>query len=250
MMKLYFLTGLIFLTFPLFAQEEAIFSGGDSNMGLKTYVEEYINSKGGDSGNTKSSSTTEDFNIYNGGDSFGDIGGDLPVSFLFFQPTVFENSVALEWATATEENNDFFTIEKSVDRKNWTFVASKKGAGNSNTRLNYKIVDSQPFKGVSFYRLKQSDYDGTTIILDIQTVNTIATKKLLAFPNPTVNELLIVGNFTGEDKVRVFDIIGKEMSVPVLSQNTESIRLQLRALQAGQYIVVINNKESVIVLKK
>ena len=90
----------------------------------------------------------------------------LPIELLYFNNTCDDKSVLLTWGTASETNNNYFTIEKSTDGVNFkelTRVYSKSGNGNSNTQLEYNYLDNDS-KG-AYYRLKQTDIDGKNEIL-------------------------------------------------------------------------------------
>jgi|GEM_PF-1629582 hypothetical protein len=84
----------------------------------------------------------------------------LPVDLLAFTAHSTAHNVILHWATATETNNDFFTLERSSDGRNFMHLAYLKGSGFSNRVLHYSYIDNQPISGISYYRLKQTDYDG------------------------------------------------------------------------------------------
>ncbi|MFW6243399.1 MAG: hypothetical protein ACOC2W_04500, partial [bacterium] len=115
------------------------------------------------------------------------IDSPLPIELISFKSIENENSIKLEWVTATEINNDYFVIEKSEDLKNWEVVSYVQGAGNSNTLLTYSIEDFNPIQGVSYYRLTQHDFDGK-----FEVFNPIST-----YWNP-------YGNF----KVKIYDLMG------------------------------------------
>ena len=80
---------------------------------------------------------------------------------MFFSGKTIDNQIQLQWSTASESNNESFTVEKLINEK-WepTIVAS--GAGWSNYRINYTVYDNTPLPGNNYYRLKQVDFDGTT----------------------------------------------------------------------------------------
>ncbi len=84
----------------------------------------------------------------------------LPIEIIDFSALAKENYVLIEWVTVTEINNDFYTIERSDDAKKWEIIDYKKGAGNSNQIIEYSYKDESPINGLSYYRLKQTDYDG------------------------------------------------------------------------------------------
>ena len=98
------------------------------------------------------------------------LGTPLPIELLTFSATPKESAVLLKWTTASETNNNFFTIERSSNGTEWTEIGSQKGAGNSSTILNYELYDFQPLLGVNYYRLKQTDFDREYTYSVIETV--------------------------------------------------------------------------------
>lgn len=84
----------------------------------------------------------------------------LPITLTSFTAQQSGNSVVLNWATATEKNNDHFTIERTADGINYEAIATVQGAGNSDVELSYSTTDNNPLSGTSYYRLRQTDYDG------------------------------------------------------------------------------------------
>jgi hypothetical protein len=66
--------------------------------------------------------------------------------------------------------NDFFTVERSKDAEHWEEAGRIEGAGNSNTELTYAFADDDPYSGISYYRLRQTDIDGTTTVIEIRAV--------------------------------------------------------------------------------
>ncbi|PKR80526.1 hypothetical protein CW751_09125 [Brumimicrobium salinarum] len=86
----------------------------------------------------------------------------LPIELISFSAdeSAFKNQVDLNWSTASEKNNDFFTLEKSTNGKDWELLKTLNGAGNSTHTLKYRWTDQSPYSGISYYRLKQTDFDG------------------------------------------------------------------------------------------
>ncbi len=118
------------------------------------------------------------------------IANTLPIELIYFNAKANENQVDFTWATATELNNDYFTVERSTDAANFSEVLRKQGAGNSTVKLYYADADRNPFEGYSYYRLKQTDYDGHFTYSDIKTVKNKAkgedteVKISMIAPNP------------------------------------------------------------------
>lgn len=83
----------------------------------------------------------------------------LPIELKMFNAAIDGKNVLLRWTTSTEVQNDYFTIERSADAGLWEAITTVKGMGNSNHEVNYSVFDTSPLKGISYYRLKQTDYD-------------------------------------------------------------------------------------------
>ena len=91
----------------------------------------------------------------------------LPIALIrFIAICIGNDQVELSWATASEINNDYFTLERSEDGIIWEAFDVVPGAGNSSTQLNYKVIDNNPFSGLTYYRLTQTDFDGTSETFD------------------------------------------------------------------------------------
>jgi len=84
----------------------------------------------------------------------------LPIELISFYAACEEDKVRLSWATASESNNEFFTIEKSINGTVFTVVDIVKGAGTSNNVAYYQTFDENISEQTTYYRLKQTDYDG------------------------------------------------------------------------------------------
>jgi hypothetical protein len=92
--------------------------------------------------------------------STNNIANPLPIQLLSFTAQCQAQDVVIEWSTASEENNDYFTILRSDDAEHYEEVAQINGAGNSNEVLNYRYQDWNAANGNYYYMLKQTDYDG------------------------------------------------------------------------------------------
>lgn len=105
----------------------------------------------------------------------------LPIELTKFEATLTQDkTVNIKWTTITESNNQYFTIEKSMDAINWEILEVISGFGDSHQLIDYSIFDSSPFQGTSYYRLKQTDTDGGYSYSGIASVNSaVANKKLI-----------------------------------------------------------------------
>ncbi len=100
----------------------------------------------------------------------------LPVELLSFEATAKGEAVQLHWVTATEINNDYFTIERSKDGIHFESVKNIDGAGNSTQTLEYDALDDEPFNGLSYYRIRQTDFDGHFSLSNIVSIRFRSTQ--------------------------------------------------------------------------
>ena len=130
----------------------------------------------------------------------GNITNDpLPIELVSFNAYPEENDVVIKWITASELNNDYFTIERSQDLHIWNNVTHVDGAGNSNHYIHYDYTDNDIAEGIWYYRLKQTDYDGQYKYYSPVAVNiTNATEFKILHVNNTGNEMQIEVQTSGE----------------------------------------------------
>ncbi|MFA4852207.1 MAG: T9SS type A sorting domain-containing protein, partial [Bacteroidales bacterium] len=118
--------------------------------------------------------------------------GVLPIELLSFTSECDNQKIKLLWSTASETNNDYFTIEKSKDLQTWNIVATVNGAGNSNNYIYYSAEDNEPYSGNSYYKLKQTDYDGAFTYSEIiysSSCDNTSFEYISVYPNPAYDHL-------------------------------------------------------------
>lgn len=181
----------------------------------------------------------------------------LPVELLTFDAKLNGDKVDLIWTTATEVNNDYFTVERSKNLDQFIEIARVKGAGNSNTTNNYQITDNSPLEGLSYYRLKQTDFDGAFTYSQIVPVTYSKVKIIsdkpglfsgvIVYPNPGAG--LFNVNFENENtgiyRFTVFDITGRRVyfSQKSFEKGNNTLPLHLEELDNGTYILFIEAQD-------
>ncbi len=119
-----------------------------------------------------------------------DASEPLPVQFMNFDAKVNGLVVDLNWTTANEKNNSYFSIERSLDATNYESIGKVNGAGNSNTPKSYQYADFNPAKGISYYRIKQVDFNGLETYSQIRTIRFDQLIGWISYyPNPVSNTL-------------------------------------------------------------
>jgi hypothetical protein len=163
----------------------------------------------------------------------------LPITLLYFNAQARDNVVYLNWATSTEVNNDFFTIEKSKYGSDWQEISTVDGAGFSNRLLKYSYLDSEPYPGLSYYRLKQTDFDGRFEYSDVRAVN-FESQGVIAkiYPNPAKEKFNIFTWYEDDYQVNVTDATGKTVWAEKNSKEINS-----HDFASGMYLVKITFKD-------
>ena len=168
----------------------------------------------------------------------------LPIGLVDFDAYLNEDKVNLKWTTETETNNDYFTIERSLNTQNWEEVVIVNGAVNSNTELSYQTIDNNPLNGTSYYRLKQTDFDGKFDYSNVVAVNFQNTKNSVSvYPNPFLNQITIKGDKVMLDELQIIDDQGREVNsfVQIEGSKEHQVVLDAGGLAAGIYTLKTSN---------
>ena len=178
----------------------------------------------------------------------------LPIELVSFTAQCDGRSSLVEWTTATEKNNDYFSLERSDDAVNFTEIARVAGAGNSIEPIDYSYTDYGIHGGDNYYRLVQVDYDGTRTTSEIIVANCIEPNvgepDVQAYPNPFNGELtLVLDNFNNRPAtIEVYDMLGKLvfMQKADAPQNSYETILNLSNLSPAAYTVRVSTNDFVI----
>ncbi len=180
-----------------------------------------------------------------------DVSIPLPIELLEFEVFQEGNQVIAAWTTLSELNNNFFTLERSPDANTWTNIKIVQGAGTTNSELSYQTLDEKPLRGLSYYRLKQTDFDGQFSYSSIKMIDITFEKEIQIYPNPTTGAFNLTGIESEEIEVSIFNILGQQ--VPFSINTDRGFELDLGNQPAGVYIVKVkdgNYTRSMQVIRK
>jgi hypothetical protein len=193
--------------------------------------------------------------FYHGGSNDGfsvttTVNIPLPVELVSFDARVEDNTVQLNWITASEVNNNFFEVEKSKDGTDFFAIEKIPGSGTTNQRNTYYAVDESPFSGVSYYRLTQTDFDGTKSYSKIITVHVHGgiAEPLKMYPNPIHNGDVLHFEYYAEleetVKISVVDAFGKMLETHSVKLKTGSNTISLTPdfKAHGVYVIHLQTK--------
>ncbi len=184
----------------------------------------------------------------------------LPIELLSFKAEALESTVKLTWETASELNNDYFTLLKSKDGENYEEVTTIIGAGNSTEVLAYSFVDERPLNGISYYKLTQTDFDGTTAeagVVLVKMANNSQELTLVSYPNP-FNDQGLALNLSGLNsdelvEVIIVDAFGRQQYLENQQADTSGYLnftiSEVNKWDSGVYVVRVLTEKGVIQTK-
>lgn len=177
------------------------------------------------------------------------INSPLPIELISFKAIAEESRVRLEWETASEINNDFFSVERSGDGEHFVATGTVKGAGTILEQTNYRFYDDFPPAGVSYYRLRQTDLDGTYSFSGIERIvmDEVPAHGRI-FPNPSSDGRFTVqvrGLRPGEEaELRITELTGRAVvngEVQADQNGILQMPVDMRGSSRGIYLVQINS---------
>jgi len=165
----------------------------------------------------------------------------LPISLTHFSATPKANRIELNWATASEQNNDYMAVEKSAEGRRWEELGRVAGAGTTTLPQSYTLSDDKPLPGLNYYRLRQVDYDGRfeyhkTIAVDF---NGGLSGGLHLFPSPAKDHLNVTlpAAAQQDSELWLLDAQGRVLQRRVVPQGGAQAVFEVSALPEGVYFV-------------
>ena len=161
-----------------------------------------------------------------------------PVELVNFKGKPQGQGVLLSWQTASEVNNDYFELQRSVDGVNFEAITKVNGAGNSSELNSYEYSDLTATSKIVYYRLVQHDFDGATTSSSIVTVYLDKTYSapIVVMPNPFSSSFTLTKLRLEEATILVYDILGRQLEQRSTLEGESVVELG-SALASGTYLV-------------
>lgn len=221
------------------SQGVIIFSGAapDSNATFET--------NNGDGGcNDNSSPCTSTASSPSSADSSGVVSngtGPLPIRLISFTARQKDRLALLHWVTNWEENNDHFQIQKSTDAVNFESIARVSGKNGTGIQ-EYSFVDDRTSSGISYYRLKQVDQDGSAFYSTIKSIELSKASKEFNFkfyPNPADQELIIQAASEDLIQIKIYNMVGQSVDdqCEYIRESKNQVRVDISRLGQGTYFI-------------
>ncbi len=172
----------------------------------------------------------------------------LPVTLISFIATNTGKSVLLNWQTANELNNNYFSVERSANGISFQEIGEVKSKGNSSQPQQYSFEDYNILNEHNYYRLKQVDNDGKFTYSKIVSVDFVASQTIKLYPNPVKNILRVEGlNPSINTTLSIIDVSGKLIQQLTITGSIYAYNLQ--KLTAGNYYIKIEADKKITILK-
>jgi hypothetical protein len=173
----------------------------------------------------------------------------LPIELLSFDAICNGDKVKLNWTTASETNNDFFSIYESADAEIWNLISTISGAGNSNHIINYSITDNDYHGNTAYYRLKQTDYNGSVTWFNISSVDCPSSNEveMTIYPNPFSTSATIMisdASQINNYELKIYNVLGTEVMNTIV--RNQSTTLETSNLPTGIYSYKVIEKNKTI----
>ena len=172
----------------------------------------------------------------------------LPIELTTFTAVpVNNNTVLTSWATATEVNSDYFTVERSKSvNDGWEYVGTVDAAGNSSASLDYSLNDESPYAGVSYYRLKQTDFNGDFQYYGPVAVNLEGISIIALYPNPAIDHIdySVVSSLESNIAITLVDVLGRKVISETnnLQVGENKLRLDVSNYPVGMYMIQLSTE--------
>lgn len=157
-------------------------------------------------------------------------GNPLPITLSSFTAKLVNKHVDVKWTTQSEINNDYFTVERSSNNIEYTPIGTVSGSGNTTVAHSYSFTDLEPLRGISYYRLRQTDYDGNSEVFTPVVIQNSTKGTFTVFPNPACNSSVV--HLAGESpleysSISVTDITGKIIPATIMMNENGTVDLQI-----------------------
>ena len=165
---------------------------------------------------------------------------NLPVELLYFTAECMGEATQLQWSTASETNNEYFTIERSSDAVNYEEVARIQGAGTTSQRSDYSFMVDNNSNAITYYRLRQTDIDGKYEIfapIAIQCQNNKAATEISIYPVPANDQVNIFSSNSPMTRIEIYSIMGAKVAEEPAEGNQTT--LHIGNLATGVYAVKV-----------
>ncbi len=168
----------------------------------------------------------------------------LPLKLISFESYCIDYGVEIQWETASQENIDYFTIEKSENGTNWEKLTRVFPSGNNSQKQNYRFLDEKSIVSNLYYRLKQTDLNGEVSYSKIISTNckNWYNNSLYVIPNPNSGKFQLTELIEG-DVIKIFTSVGEKINETIATESIVSF--DMTGFPVGLYYITVTNENTV-----
>lgn len=165
----------------------------------------------------------------------------LPVTWLDVSASCNHGDITVKWSTASEQNSDYFTVERSYDGNNFTGLANVLAAGQSSTVKNYSFVDEDPIQGVSYYRIRETDFNSSFMYSAQMTVNGCSEDDIFIFGSEGGISVNIDATTEGKYVFELYDLLGRNLmnEAKTVPAGSNHLKLFVSDIASAMYVVKV-----------
>ena len=152
-----------------------------------------------------------------------------------------DNKTILRWTTFSESNNDYFSIERSVDGISWREVGRVEGSGTTNNSNTYEFEDVSDDEEIMYYKLSQTDFNGEGEMLRVVTVNCAREERLFAYLNTSDHTLVVDSDEISG--VKIINSTGQQVELSAVDTGDQVV-FEVSSLPKGLYIICVTEEGS------
>jgi len=173
----------------------------------------------------------------------------LPIELINLAGKATVNGNLIKWSTASEIENDYFTLESSKDGVNFSAIKTVKGNGTTSNEMHYEFLDRNAQNGITYYRLSQTDFDGTTKEVGIINVkrsdSEFGITDIYPFPANAVVNIEYNSLLNEKIQIEIYDVLGKLINSKTVYSNAGNNlhSINVENFSIGVYIVSISSNE-------
>lgn len=175
----------------------------------------------------------------------------LPVEFLRESAECNHKEVVVKWSTASEQNSDFFMVERSLDGTNFSPIAKIPAAGNSSVIKNYYALDTDPYSGTSFYRVREQDFNTSSMTSGVMTVNGCTGDDVFVYGTEGGLAVNINALEDGQYNVELYDMLGQKLvnEVKNVVAGNNHLKLSVGNISSAIYLAKVYNSSNAVTKK-
>ncbi len=181
----------------------------------------------------------------------GSLSIPLPVEWLDVSAECSSGNVLIKWSTASEQNSSYFEVEHSLDGTNFSVIATKPAGGNTSTIQNYSAIDTDPYSGISFYRIAEVDFNGAKIYSAIVTVNGCAGDDVIIYGEDGGAAVNINASVDGQYTIEMYNVLGQKTTGQIanVTAGNNHIKLSPNNVASAIYVVKVYNNNNIVTKK-